>query len=183
MRHVYKCCACHAKWRRRSPKFCACHENCNASSENVAKVLRLPHKATVDTLSIRLECHKAPRLPRKTTWQPAWKPSKRRRFAASPIETARPQESQRLETRHVGASKRAFRARFLQVSHCVASKSTFSYEFSYEPPNLLLQNQCFARGLRQFSSHLTKGHACHGICTLSQPWQCDSQKTHNTTRL
>ena len=29
----------------------------------------------------------------------------------SPIDTARPQENQRLETRHVGASKRAFHAR------------------------------------------------------------------------
>ena len=37
------------------------------------------------------------------------KPS-RRGFAASPINTARPQENQRLETRHVGGSKRAFRA-------------------------------------------------------------------------
>ena len=34
-----------------------------------------------------------------------------RRFAAYPKDTARPQENQRLETRYVGASKRAFRAR------------------------------------------------------------------------
>ena len=66
---------------------------------------------TFDTLSNRLECHKAPRVPRKTIWQPAWKPSKRRGLAASPIDTAMPQENQRLETRHVGASKWAFRAR------------------------------------------------------------------------
>ena len=49
----------------------------------------------------------------------------------------------------------------------VASKSTFSYEFSYEPPNLLPQNRCFVRSFHQFSAHLTKCHACHGICTLS----------------
>ena len=42
---------------------------------------------TFDTLSNRLECDKVPRLPRKTIWQPAWKPSKRRGFAASPIDT------------------------------------------------------------------------------------------------
>ena len=58
-----------------------------------------------------LECHKVPRLPRKTTWQPAWKPSKKRGFAASPIATAMPQENQRLETRHVDAEKPAFRTR------------------------------------------------------------------------
>ena len=39
------------------------------------------------TLSNRLECHKVPPLPRKTTWQRAWKPSKRKGFAASPIDT------------------------------------------------------------------------------------------------
>ena len=36
---------------------------------------------------------------------------KRTGFAASPIDTAKPQENQRLETRHVGAPKRAFRTR------------------------------------------------------------------------
>ena len=40
-----------------------------------------------------------------------WKGEVLRGFAASPTDTARPQENQRLETRHVGASKRAFRAR------------------------------------------------------------------------
>ena len=43
----------------------------------------------------------------------------------------------------------------------------FSYEFSSENLNWLPQNRCFVRGFRQFSSHLTKCHACHGICTLS----------------
>ena len=46
-------------------------------------------------------------------------------------------------------------------------QNTFSYEFSYEPPNLLPQNRGFVQGFRQFSSHLTTCHACHGICTLS----------------
>ena len=41
----------------------------------------------------------------------SWKHAKRRGFAACPIDTARPQENQRPETRHVGAPKRAFRAR------------------------------------------------------------------------
>ena len=61
-----KCCACHAKWRWTRPKCFACHENCHASSENVAKVLRLPRKTTFDTLQNTSECHKVPRLPRKT---------------------------------------------------------------------------------------------------------------------
>ena len=62
-----------------------------------------------DTFSNRLECHKVPRLPRKTTGQLL--ETKRRGFPASPIDTATPQENQRLETRHVGAEKPAFRTR------------------------------------------------------------------------
>ena len=61
-----KCCACHAKWRWTRPKCCACHEDCHASSENVAKVLRLPHQTTFDTLQNTSECHKVSRLPRET---------------------------------------------------------------------------------------------------------------------
>ena len=53
-----KCCACHSKWRWARPKCCACHKNCNASSENVAKVLRLPHTTTFDTFSLNVtKCH------------------------------------------------------------------------------------------------------------------------------
>ena len=58
-----------------------------------------------DTLSNRLECHKVPRLPRKTTSQPAWKPSKRICFAASHIDTATPQENHRDSRRDTWAQK------------------------------------------------------------------------------
>ena len=121
-----------------------------------------------DTLSNRLECHKVPRLPCKTTWQPAWKPSKRRCFAASPIDTATPQENQRLETRQVGAPKRAFRARLPPIfTLCSFKIDVFLRVFLKTWKKLLPQNQCFVRRFRQFSAHVTKCHACHEICTLS----------------
>ena len=41
----------------------------------------------------------------------SWQHNKRTGFAASPIDTAKPRENQRLETRRVGAPKRAFRTR------------------------------------------------------------------------
>ena len=41
----------------------------------------------------------------------SWQHDKRTSFAASPIDTARPQENKRPETRQVGAPKRAFRGR------------------------------------------------------------------------
>ena len=67
-----KCLSCHEKWRWTRPKCCACHENCNTSSENVAKVLRLPHKTTFDTLQNTSECHEVPRLPRETKQRDVW---------------------------------------------------------------------------------------------------------------
>jgi len=39
---------------------------CDASSENVAKVLRLPHKTIFDTVRHTFECHEVPCLPRET---------------------------------------------------------------------------------------------------------------------
>ena len=59
-----KYCASHAKWRWTRPK--------NASSENVAKVLRLPHKTTFDTLQNTSECHEVPHLPRETKQPHMW---------------------------------------------------------------------------------------------------------------
>ena len=88
------------------------------------------------------------------------------RFAASPIDTAKPQANQRLQTRHVGASKRALRARLPPIlTLCSFKIDVFLRVFL--GTNLLPQNRCFVGGFRQFSSHLTKCHACHGICTLS----------------
>ena len=83
-----KCCACHAKWRWTRPKCCACHENCNASSENVAKVLRLPHKTTFDTLQNTSECHEVPRLPRETKQRDVWNLQKMTPSAELTIGTA-----------------------------------------------------------------------------------------------
>ena len=112
--------------------------------------------------------------PRKTTLQPALLPSARTSFAASPIDTARPQENQWPETRHVGASERAFRARLPPIFTICSFKIGVFLRVSYEPLNLLPQNRCFVRGFRQFSSHLTKCPACHGICTL---WPLDAALT------
>ena len=52
----------------------------------------------------------------------SWQHDKRTSFAASPIDTARPQENQRLETRQVGAPKQAFRARLPPIFILCSSK-------------------------------------------------------------
>ena len=93
-----KCCACHAKWRWTPPKCCACHQNCHASSENVAKVLRLPHTTTFDTLQNTSECHKVPRLPRETKQRNVGKPPKMTPPAELTIGTAIRGSRERLRT-------------------------------------------------------------------------------------
>ena len=146
---------------------------------------------TFDTLSNKLECHKVPRLPRKTTWQPAWKPSKRRRFAASPIDTATPPGNRRLETRHVNAEKRAFRARRPPIF--TVGNMTKGQVLQLPPltrrghRKTRSQNRCFVRGFRKFSAHRTKCHACHGICTLSPldaalPMRFTKNTQHDTSK-
>ena len=70
--------------------------------------------------------------------------------------------------RHVGASKRAFRARFPQIFTLRSFKIDIFNEFSHEPQNLLPKNWWFVRGFYHFSAHVTKCQACQdGICTLS----------------
>ena len=136
-----KCCACHAKWRWKSPKCCACYEDCNSFAETLAKVLRVPQRTILTIVVDTWKCQEARPLPRKTTWQPALTPSQRKGFAASSIDTATAEEIQRSKTRHVGASKRAFRARPPQILtlysiYYIASKST-----SFEPQNLQPQDR------------------------------------------
>ena len=92
---------------------------------------------------------------------------KKTSFAASPIDTARPRETRHARRDRWEHQNEHFVRDFLHFSHFAASKSTFSYEFSLEPENLQPQNRCFVRGFRQFSAHVRKCHACHGICTLS----------------
>ena len=123
-----------------------------------------------------------PHLPRKTKWQPAWKPSKRRGFAASPTDTARPQENQRLETRHVGAAKRAFRARLpLILALCSFKIDVFLRVFLGTSKFATSKTMYRARLPSIFSiSHKMPRlpRNLHLVCRrhLTQPCQCDSQK-------
>ena len=136
-----KCCACRAKWRWRSLKRCLCHGKMELIAWKGRKSI-----APVTQNDCRHVCghvRTSGSTMLATTLQPAWKPSKRRAFAASPKDTATAEEIQRIETRHVGASKRAFRARrpsiftlcsfkidvflrvFLRTSKFATSKSMF----------------------------------------------------------
>ena len=79
-------------------KCCACHESCHTSSENVAKVLRLPHKTTFDKLQNTSECHEVPRLPREPKATKRWKLPKLTTSAELPIGTAIRGSYERLRT-------------------------------------------------------------------------------------
>ena len=98
----------------------------------------------------------------------SWQHDQRTSFAASPIRHGEATGKPETRDETGGSTKTSISCEdFLQFSHFVASKSTFSYEFSLEPENSQPQNRFFVRGFRQFSAHRTKCHDCHGICTLS----------------
>ena len=92
------------------------------------------------------------------------------------LDTARPQENQRLETRHVAASNRAFRARLPQFFTLCSFKidvllwvATSKSMFRARLPSIFITPH-----------KITEIAPCRH---LTQPCQCDSQKTRNTTRL
>ena len=138
-------------------KYCACH------AKRLSTRYQTGWNVTV------------PRLPRKTTWQPAWKPSKQDRFCSFPHRhgeaTGKPET--RDETRWSIKTSISC-VDFLQFSYFVASKSTSSKSmFCARLPSIFITSHKMLRLATEFAPcrHLT------------QPWQCDSQKTRNTTRL
>ena len=103
--NVTKCHACHAKR----------HDNLLGNLQK-GDVLQLPHRhgdATrkPETRDETRGCRKTSISYETSSNFHSWQHDKRTSFAASPIDTARPQENQRPETRQVGAPKRAFRVR------------------------------------------------------------------------
>ena len=113
---------------------------------------------------------------------------KRTGFAASPIDTAKPRENQRLETRHVGAPKRAFRARHPPIFTLCSFKIDVFLRVFLGTSKFATSKSMFVRGFRQFSAHRTKCHACHGICTLSPldaalPMRFAKNTQHDTSKV
>ena len=105
-----------------------------------------------------VKCDEVPRLPRKTTSQPVFKPSTKKGFAASPQKPATRDERDTLdhENEH-------FARDFLTFHTLQLQNRRFPTSFLTNRP----QNRRFVRGFRRFSSHVTKCYACHGICILS----------------
>ena len=145
--------------RKRHRKCCPCHEKCSASSENIAKVLRRPTQNHVGHVL------KDGKMSRSAT------PATQNDITAY-FETFKEERFRSFPHRHCDGTKEASNSRrcmlghqnehfvrdifIINISHFAASKSKFSYEFSYGPQILLPQNPCFVRGFRLFSAHLTK---------------------------
>jgi len=106
---------------------------------------------------------------------------------ASPIDTARPQENQRLETRHVGAPKRAFRARLPPIfTLCSFKIDVFLRVFlgTSKFCNLKINVSCEASVNFQLMSRNATPATEFAPCRhVPQPCQCDRRKTRNPTRL
>ena len=129
-----------------------------------------------------------PCLPRKMTLQPALIRSKRRGFAASPTDTAMPQENQRIRRDMLQHQNEHFVRDFFKFSNFVSQNQRLPTSFPNEAETQLPQNRCFVRGFRQFSAHITKCHACRGICTLSAldaalTMRFTKNEPHNTSKV
>ena len=117
----------------------------------------------------------------------SWQHDKRTRFAASPIDTARPRENQRRETRQVGAPKRAFWARLPPIfTLCSCKIDVFLRVF--------LRTWKFATSKSMFRARLpsifSTSHKMprlprnlHLVTTWRSPANAICKKTRNRTRL
>ena len=112
--HTRRICTCHAKLRWRSPKCCVCHKKCNSSSETDAKVLRLPQNDDRHVCRhMRMTGSATPATQNHITT--CFDTLDQDRFCSFPHRHGEATENQRLETRHVGASKQAFHARLSPI--------------------------------------------------------------------
>ena len=109
----------------------------------------------------------------------SWQHDKRTSFAASPIDTATPQENQRLETRHLGAKKRAFRARPPPLfTLCSFKIDVFlrvflrTSKFCYLKIDVSCEASVNFQHMSQNATPATKFAPCRH---LTQPCQCDLQ--------
>ena len=108
-----------------------------------------------------------------------------RRFAASHIDTATPQENlNNLWRNMLEPLKRAFRARLPSIFRLCSDKIDVFLKFSHEPQNLPPQNRCFVPvNFHHISQNATPAMEFAHCDHLTQPWQCDPPKTRNTTCL
>ena len=100
-------------------KCCACHEKFNSSAENLAKVLRLSHIKVFRHVCrhVRMSGSATPATQNDITT--SFDTFEKEKFCSFPHRHGEARGNQRLETRHVGASKRAFRARLTSNFHTV----------------------------------------------------------------
>jgi len=113
---------------------------------------------------------------------------KKESFCGFPIDTGKPQENQRLETRHVGAPKRAFRARLPPIfTFCSFKIDVFLRVFvgSSKFCNLKIDVSCEASVHFQ---HMSQNATPAGICTLSLldaalPMRFAKNTLHDTSKV
>ena len=117
----------------------------------------------------------------------SWQHDKRTSFAASPIDTARPRENQRRETRQVGTPKQQFRARLPPIfTLCSFKIDVFLRVFLRTSKfcNLKIDVSCETSvNFQHMSQNATPATEFAPCRHLTQPCQCDLQKTHKRTRL
>ena len=178
--NVTKCHAWHAKR----------HDNLLGNLRK-KEVLQLPPKTR--------RCHRKTRDSRRDTWEqqnhhfvrgfPQFSQFEtcRKDMFCSPIDTAKPPENQWPDTRQVGALKRAFRARLPPIfTLCSFKINVFLRVFvgTSKFCNIKIDASCEASiNFQHMSQNATPATEFAPCRHLTQPCQCDLQKTRDETRI
>ena len=180
--------------RNKSLKCCSFPHRQSVKVSKVTKVWSVrsfenEHKRvpSFNTLSKRVELQSATWSVDVKTTCTSLETFEKERFCSFPYRHGEPQENQRLETSTRVEIKTSISCESSSKFDTLNLQNRRFPEFSHEPSNLLPQNRCFVRGFRQFSAHLQNATPARGnlhrALHLTQPCQCDLQKTRNTTRL
>ena len=144
-RNMPKCCACQGNSihpLKTVQKYRACHNDFRPFYKHV-RISRRATPATQNDMTICFETFE--------------------KFCSFPLDTGMAEENRSIDTRREPQNEHVPRD-FLNFSHRVASKQTFSYDFVLQPHTS--KSMC-VRGFHQFSSHVTRCCACNRICTVS----------------
>ena len=159
-----KCCACHEKCRRISPKCCACHDKMKPEvsrwCESIAPATQNRRGHAEET---RFGSHLRTAVTRRLASYRAKESFKKDGCCSFPHRHCKgTKEASDPSQDTLEHHKKHFVRDFLTFHTSQLQNRRFPTSFLTTRP----QNRRFVRGLRRFSSHVTKCHACHGICTL-----------------
>ena len=173
-----------------SPKCCACQGKCNSSSENYTKVLRLPHKMIFDTFADTWECHELVTPLTQNHVTTGCETLKQDRFCSFPHRHGEATGKPETRDETCWSIKTSISCEIppiftlcsfrIDVFLRVFLWNLVNFKIFYLKSDVSCEASVNFQHISQSARPATEFARCHH---LRQPWQCDSQKTRNTTPL